>query len=247
MSKRQIRRSCFETNSSSMHSLVITKDDRPYTQNELENGIYIDRNGELCIRDDELYFDRAPFELLTTFEAKLRYAIAIFCGGYANPGEKEDKKFLEIQELVKKYFPDLKEIKLDMDWQDVYVDDKGKEYLGSNVLKRDDSFFAWGREGFTIPVTPTGQEIGFNCYGCVDHQSYGLLQEFLKKKGISLEEFLTNKKYIVVIDGDEYFKWHEYKASGLIDLGNIVEEYPPNGHSYDFYKYEMENADEKTD
>lgn len=237
MGRRQIRRSCFETNSSSMHSLVVTKDDRPYTKDELDTGMYIDRNGEFSISEDELNFGRAPFEFLVTFQAKLRYVIAAFCGGYANPGEKEDKKFLKIQELVKKYFPELKEIKLDINWQEVYVDAKGNEYLQLEVCKSDDKYFAWGGADFTIPVNQTGQEVGCNCYGCVDHQSYGLLQDFLKKKGISLEEFLTNKKYIVVIDGDEYFKWHEYKASGLIDLGNIVEEYPPDE--------EEENTDEK--
>ena len=41
-------------------------------------------------------------------------------------------------------------------------------------------------------------------FGYVDHQSKGLLQDFLEKEGISLSEFLINKKYVVIIDGDEY-------------------------------------------
>jgi hypothetical protein len=41
-------------------------------------------------------------------------------------------------------------------------------------------------------------------YGYIDHQSCGLLQAFLANHDIGLEEFLTNNKYIVFIDGDEY-------------------------------------------
>jgi hypothetical protein len=41
-------------------------------------------------------------------------------------------------------------------------------------------------------------------FGYVDHQSCGVLKEFLDRNNISLKEFLTNDKYVVFIDGDEY-------------------------------------------
>ena len=31
-----------------------------------------------------------------------------------------------------------------------------------------------------------------------------LLERFLKREKITLEEFLTNRKYIIIVDGDEY-------------------------------------------
>ena len=58
---------------------------------------------------------------------------------------------------------------------------------------------------------------GGTFYGDVDHQSAGLLQNFLKKHGITLKEFLMNPKYVVVIDGDEYWKLQKYKRHGLLN------------------------------
>lgn len=43
------------------------------------------------------------------------------------------------------------------------------------------------------------------------------LDSWLVKNNISLEEFLTNKKYIVIQDGDEYCIWYDLIRSGLID------------------------------
>lgn len=40
--------------------------------------------------------------------------------------------------------------------------------------------------------------------GYVDHQSYGILNAALKRFNASLEDFIFNDRYIVVIDGDEY-------------------------------------------
>ena len=41
-------------------------------------------------------------------------------------------------------------------------------------------------------------------HGYVDHQSLGLLDAALSKYSVSLEDFIFNDKFIVVIDGDEY-------------------------------------------
>lgn len=45
---------------------------------------------------------------------------------------------------------------------------------------------------------------------------------WLKKYNISLKEFLTNKKYVVIQDGDEYCIWKDLIACGLIDK-NVIE------------------------
>lgn len=60
-------------------------------------------------------------------------------------------------------------------------------------------------------------------YGNIDHQSYGLLDRFLKKHKVTLKEFITNPKYVVVIDGDEYYTFQKYKALGLLPTLEVVE------------------------
>lgn len=53
-------------------------------------------------------------------------------------------------------------------------------------------------------------------YGSVDHQSIETLRRFIYSEDISLEEFLLNKKYLIIIDGDEYNEF-----MGLIDSGLV--------------------------
>lgn len=43
------------------------------------------------------------------------------------------------------------------------------------------------------------------------------LFDWLEKYNISLKEFLTNKKYVVIQDGDEYYIWKDLINCGLID------------------------------
>ena len=57
-----------------------------------------------------------------------------------------------------------------------------------------------------------------NYGGTDDYQIDG----WLKHYNISLEEFLTNKRYIVVVDGDEYCVWSNIKDSGLVDVKKII-------------------------
>ena len=52
------------------------------------------------------------------------------------------------------------------------------------------------------------------------------LSGFLKQENLSLEEFLTNKKYVIIQDGDEYDYFGEMKAVGLINTDAIDHEVP---------------------
>lgn len=178
--KRQIRSSVFETNSSSMHSLVIKKSSGYYTDEELHEDLWI-HNGEWDIWvDDKLTFGRTPFRCLKTFESKVRYAIASLCGWRKDAEER----FKEIEALVTEIIPDCWSIKLpkvSWDWE-------------------DDAKI---------------------CYGSVDED---VLSPFLKNENISLKEFLTNKKYVVIVDGDEYCIWQDLKDSGLINIDEIEKE-----------------------
>ena len=57
-----------------------------------------------------------------------------------------------------------------------------------------------------------------NYGGTDDYQIEG----WLKHYNVSLEEFLTNKRYIVVVDGDEYAIYDHIKKSGLFDTSKII-------------------------
>lgn len=66
-----------------------------------------------------------------------------------------------------------------------------------------------------------GNETEYSKYGYVDHQSCGLLQAFLKEHSISLEDFIFNNRYIVIIDGDEYRVFKDMLDVGLINESEI--------------------------
>lgn len=57
-----------------------------------------------------------------------------------------------------------------------------------------------------------------NYGGTDDYQIEG----WLKYYNVPLEEFLTNKRYIVVVDGDEYQIFDHIKKSGLFDTSKII-------------------------
>ena len=50
------------------------------------------------------------------------------------------------------------------------------------------------------------------------------LPYWLKELGITLEEFLVNKKYAVICDGDEYCIWEDLKEKGIINTAAIEKE-----------------------
>lgn len=91
--KYQIRKGCFESNSSSMHSLVVTKKNSNIrmTQEEIRHELYLDDpwykehhkndDGEVVKIDPwGNEFGRSPFKVISTFIEKLGYAIAEYCG-----------------------------------------------------------------------------------------------------------------------------------------------------------------------
>ena len=92
--KQIIRNSTFETNSSSMHSLVISKNARPYDSDDLKLHSFNDKEYELFGCCDRSTFERYPFEVLRTPKDKLRYYVAYYCG------TKRDKnKIKEVKNL----------------------------------------------------------------------------------------------------------------------------------------------------
>lgn len=60
-------------------------------------------------------------------------------------------------------------------------------------------------------------------YGSVDHQSNGLLHYFLLNNNLTIEQFLTSKRYVVIIDGDEYSTTRNLRISGLSKFTQILD------------------------
>ena len=92
--KIQIRRNVFETNSSSMHSLVIRRNDitsvddnnvehpinRILTHDEMLTNIkrFMDKQGIVDFSYRNWYFGRSPFRIMTTFSEKVEYLLASY-------------------------------------------------------------------------------------------------------------------------------------------------------------------------
>lgn len=221
--KRQIRRGIFESNSSSQHSLVVMKNDDHYTVQEILKGLYIQKDGvwDVC----ELDFGRAPFRALGTFKMKWLYACASLVEEY------NDDAYKELEALAFKYVPGLKRIELpmtttciinkDLEENKDYEYGKTEEELNKYLEQKEKN---WGietieywedRHGnfcFSIPYTGQTDE--------------PFLQRFLEHEKLSLEEYLTNRKYVIIQDGDEYCYWQDMKNAGLVNSDAIDHEYP---------------------
>ena len=196
--KIQIRRGVFETNSSSMHSIVILKNP-PHKPKNNEQDFYLSESGTLKIWDYNLEFGRTGDKLfLNTPYDKFLY----LCASYAY--DKKDK-IDEFINIFKSIYPNVKKIEF-----------------------------------------PDG-------YGYVDHESMGLLQNFLEKNKILPEEFLKNDKIKVCIDGDEYgFIWNVLDSgiASELNIDKIImtyDEYYFDGQEMIHVDKEEENLDEDID
>ena len=240
--KMTIRDGCCETNSSSMHSIVVTK--------ELGNSSFLDYDSsyhfkDYLIREDDIVFERYPFQILSTIKDKARYAIA--------SAYKDQNKIQQIIDIVKDATgTELKvkktrteeyrnaETKEEVPWYDVqWIEDPTDPKSEVVILKSE------------IELPPDQwTEIEWReleeWQGYVDHQSMDLLDGFIKSEGITLKEFLMEKKYLVVIDGDEYCAFDNMKRAGIINTDNIVKEFPKSG-SYDYYLWMEKHKDDEED
>ena len=97
--KRQIRRGCWETNSSSQHSLVVMKNDDHYTTQEISKDFYLHEDGVWDAWSADLDFGRTPFRVLGTFKTKWLYACASLVKEY------NDDTYKKLKALAIKYIP----------------------------------------------------------------------------------------------------------------------------------------------
>ena len=233
--RRQIRSGVFETNSSSQHSLCIMKKNEHYTPEEISSDFYLlddkntgEKDCEWHIWDHDMDFGRSPFRALGTFHDKWLYACASLVHDY------NDAVYKELEAIALKYVPGLKKIILPMTYECIadkehdankdssYAQEYGmtEEELNKYLDKKEKN---WGIE-ITYYETESGDFRFEKPYtGYVDED---ILSDFLEKENVSLEEYLINKKYVVIQDGDEYGYWGDMKKAGLINLDVIDHEYP---------------------
>jgi hypothetical protein len=235
--KRQIRRGVFETNSSSLHALVVKKDSDYYTPDEILQNIYLcddsDTGEKKCVWgpwDHDMEFGRSPFRTLGSFRDKWLYACASLVREY------NDETYKELVALALKYIPGLKKIKMPTISDSIPNKDneenKDDKYF-QKYGKTEDELVEWltqKEEDWDMEIDYWESSNGYWHYnkpytGYVDED---ILSGFLKDEGISLEEYLTNKKYVVIQDGDEYCYWSDMKQSGLVNEEVIDHEYPYN-------------------
>lgn len=187
--KQLIRYETFETNSSSMHSLVISKNTRPYDAEELKLYAFGDKEYELFGCCDRSTFERYPFEVLRTPKDKLRYYVAYYCG------TKRDKnKIKEVKNFIHKYTGvPLKKINITAyEYREKTIDYK---YSYHN------KFDKYGH----VYSNDTGEDVF----------------HYLETHNISMEEFILNPKYTVVVDGDEYRNFKQLFEAGIINCDNL--------------------------
>ena len=256
---KKIRKGCFETNSSSMHSICITKNDVHVTEKELDDHnydsdecIYI-HNGEWHIDSVSDGFGRHPFQVLTTFADKFRYALCEYCG-YLYPDDPRWEDYEEMFHQIAYEVAGVTNLKIGYGDREspLYLDANGHEVpyskliLGYNVVTDEDEYYYKDENGVKHLAVKSESEAYYNPnIGMIDHQSAGLLQNFLKDKNISLKEFLSNQKYIIVIDGDEYCDFNRLLNSGIIDKDFIKEIYDKSGEDVEYLEWLKEQENEE--
>ena len=237
--KIQVRNNVFETNSSSMHSIAIVKPENlkgtvadyygwELTNSWLKPGEEVVVNHPIVMDDDSINFERWPFRILSTMYEKAQYAIASY-------GTEE--KFKEISNICKKRTGH--GLKTPTERKDVYFYTEGLKRNEDgdwiipddhildpyNTAEFDQEKHEWYRldanANRVYDIKYFVDEVPY--YGYVDHQSCGVLQYFLEKHNMTLEEFLLDPKCVVIIDGDEYCAWQKMFDAGICLHENFIE------------------------
>lgn len=187
--KQYIRTNTFETNSSSMHSLVVVKDPKPYSEDETLMRGYHDntKSFDLFWHEDGTY-ERYPFQVLREPIDKLRYYVAHYIGAFNKKGMiRKVKRFISKETGVA-------ESKVEIRSYDDYKDKR--------------SGYGWAG------LNDTGEDVF----------------DYIERNKISMQDFVLNPKYVVIVDGDEYQEFKKLFESNIIDTSKF--EYISSGAEY---------------
>lgn len=226
--KMTVRKGAWETNSSSMHSLLIMKKRQTMTQKEIRDEYYLDEDWCKDKHTLQLMYDcnkefGREFDVLTSFRDKLSYALASMCGSCYSLESyiRGENTFHEVFEPLLKTLVGVDKVEPYMGsenfhvYSDTVTDDLNQDYTTYEEVPYDDlvrngnwSYYNKDSEPYYKEICNSGrkqEEIWLEVpkFGSVDHQSAGLLQRFLDKYGITIEEYLIRKDIIVIVNGDE--------------------------------------------
>lgn len=250
------RKKTFETNSSSAHAICVTKTDRYVTPEDLtydrnkfsREAIYL-FNGKWSLDDIDDGYGRYPFQILIRFEDKFKYAMCEFLGRLPVDDPEWQKWYDEFEALAYELIPGFCGFDIRTREEDIYLDINGNPILHRNLIY--DGWFDGkphysykDENGEKHPATLDEENYyEYPNIGMIDHQSAGLLKNFLKDKGIDLKEFLTNRKFVVIQDGDEYNTFPEYLEEGFINKDFFTEIYDKSGEDVEYQEWlkEQEN------
>ena len=93
-----------------------------------------------------------------------------------------------------------------------------KKYVpGFSHFEFDEKYQVWDEEKQKYVETDDDNPVYE--YGYTDDS---MIEAWLKKYNVSVEDFLTMKRYVVVCDGDEYNTWDKVRNSGLMGTSHII-------------------------
>lgn len=162
--RRTIRYGTFETNSSSMHSICIMKNEGEYSPDEMRAGLWLDKEGRIDMYESDLTFGRHPFRILCTFADKLAFAIASLC---ADKKPESAYQSLEmIKGIVKELIPDFTDFHFETREIEMFIDEDGNEvtkedmeYIGEGLYRYEIDGATYDNVSFPHWQTPRSVEI----------------------------------------------------------------------------------------
>lgn len=201
--------------------------------------------GYKWVMEGDNSFQRYPFRALTSLFDKALYVIASKEGYntkcYSDAKGKAIEENLpdivkEIYGIIRKYIPTFKGFEFPCKWNPrltVKDDESGVIYTPADwevhcefgKRSRDENkYYLQNKNEKRIPLMMSSKDlIGVLDFGDIDRQSSGLFEYFMNTHNVSLEEFLTDSRYVIFIDGDEYGYVNQFIDSGLFHKDDFEE------------------------
>jgi len=219
-----------ETNSSSAHAYVCMSESNLLTKEELYDQIYLTKKSELYLFDVEYGFDRG-FRVLTSFSEKLSYVLCEYCGAYFEDEPEFEGTYNALLEIVKEIIPEVTDFHVYKKDVDIYLDDEGNQIFRKDLeyedydSENDCCIYSYKDKNGEKKIAKVDKEtyLEVPSIGAIDHQSAGMLKHYLESRSISIKEFLLNKRYIIICDGDERCDLDKMIEAKIIDLSKIKE------------------------
>ncbi len=93
-----------------------------------------------------------------------------------------------------------------------------KKYVpGFSCFEFDEKYRVWDEE--KQEYVETDEDNPVYEYGYTDDS---MIEGWLQSYNVSVEDFLTMKRYVIVVDGDESCIWDKVRDSGLMDKSHII-------------------------